>query len=292
MIADLSLVLGPGMTALTGETGAGKTLVVTAIELLVGGRADAAWCGPARPRRGSRAGSSTPDGDEVVLARVVPAEGRSRAYVDGRLAPVSALAERGGALVDLHGQHAHQSLLAPAPSGPPSTPPPASTSDRCSTAPGALAELDAALAALGGDARARAREVDLLRFQVDELDRAGLDDPDEDERLAAEEEAAGRRGRPPRGGGRGGPRRAAPTTGARPTPSAPRRRGVRRPCAVRRRRGPPARRWRPRWPRPAPTCGPLAEAIDDDPERLDARRRPAASSSATSGASTARRWPT
>ena len=50
--------------------------------------------------------------DEVVLRRVVPAEGRSRAYVNGRLATVAELAEHGRVLVDLHGQHAHQSLLA------------------------------------------------------------------------------------------------------------------------------------------------------------------------------------
>src|SRR3954464_7641262 len=88
VIADLSLVLGPGMTALTGETGAGKTLVVEAIELLVGGRADPALvrpgCDEARVE-----GRFVVDDDETVLARVVPATGRSRAYVDGRLAPAS-----------------------------------------------------------------------------------------------------------------------------------------------------------------------------------------------------------
>ena len=120
VIEDLRLVLGPGMTALTGETGAGKTLVVEAIELLVGGRAD-----PVVVRAGADeawvegrfvvpdAATATSD-DEVVLARAVPADGRSRAYVDGRLATIAALAEWGDRLVDLHGQHAHQSLLAPA----------------------------------------------------------------------------------------------------------------------------------------------------------------------------------
>src|SRR5579872_4882065 len=91
VIEDLRLVLGPGMTALTGETGAGKTLVVDAIELLVGGRAD-----PVLVRAGAReawvegrfltdaaAGDDGPIGageleGEVVLARVIPAEGRSR----------------------------------------------------------------------------------------------------------------------------------------------------------------------------------------------------------------------
>src|SRR6059058_2194164 len=85
VIADLSLVFGRGMTALTGETGAGKTLVVEAIELLVGGRAEAgvvrAGADEARVE-----GRFVVDGVEHVLARVVPRGGRSRAYVDGRLA--------------------------------------------------------------------------------------------------------------------------------------------------------------------------------------------------------------
>src|SRR5256885_4054965 len=111
VIADLSLVLGPGMTALTGETGAGKTLVVEAIELLVGGRADGVLV-----RRGAEEarveGRFVVGDEERVLARVVPARGRSRAYVEGRMATAAELATIGSALVDLHGQHAHQSLLA------------------------------------------------------------------------------------------------------------------------------------------------------------------------------------
>ena len=187
VIADLSLVLGPGMTALTGETGAGKTLVVTAIELLVGGRADASVVRPGAAEATVEGRFVGVDGDEVVLSRVIPADGRSRAYVNGRLAPVSALAELGAGLVDLHGQHAHQSLLAP-------------QTQRASldafgavdltplrAARARLTEIDAALAALGGDERARAREIDLLRFQVAELDAAGIADADEDARLAGEE---------------------------------------------------------------------------------------------------------
>jgi DNA repair protein RecN (Recombination protein N) len=188
VIEDLTLVLGPGMTALTGETGAGKTLVVEAIELLVGGRADATLVRPGADEAWVEGRFETPTGEEVVLARAVPRSGRSRAYVDGRMAPVAALGEWGDALVDLHGQHAHQSLLAPA------------------VQRGALdayaridhGPLDAArarvrtaadaLAALGGDARARAREVDLLRFQVAELDDARLGDPDEETVLEREEE--------------------------------------------------------------------------------------------------------
>src|SRR3954471_12200071 len=103
-------MLAPGMTALTGETGAGKTLVVEAIELLVGGRADGVLV-----RRGGD--EARGEGRFVVgdqgrgPPRVVPDNGCSRAYVDGRLATAAQLAAVGAELVDLHGQHAHQSLL-------------------------------------------------------------------------------------------------------------------------------------------------------------------------------------
>src|SRR3954468_17883739 len=99
------------MTAITGETGAGKTLVVEAIELLVGGRADAVLVRPGT-EEARVDGRFVSGDDEVVLSRVIPASGRSRAYVDGRPVPAATLAEVGGGLVDLHGQHAHQSLLA------------------------------------------------------------------------------------------------------------------------------------------------------------------------------------
>src|SRR5581483_8109315 len=114
VIAELSLVLGDGMTALTGETGAGKTLLVTAIDLLVGGRADATVVRPGAAEARVDGRFLLPDGADTVLTRVVPCDGRSRAYVDGRPATAATLAELGAGLVDLHGQHAHQSLLAPA----------------------------------------------------------------------------------------------------------------------------------------------------------------------------------
>src|SRR5512132_4036923 len=183
IVADLNLVLGPhpGLTAITGETGAGKTLLVEAVELLVGGRADTALVrdGAEEARvEGRFVDGET--GDEVVLARVVPLDGRSRAYVDGRLATVGELAEVGARLVDLHGQHAHQSLLAPAVqrsaldrfTGPQATDPLAA--HRAARAE--MRRIDAELAGLGGDERARARELDLLRFQIDEIEAAGLDD--------------------------------------------------------------------------------------------------------------------
>jgi DNA repair protein RecN (Recombination protein N) len=221
VISDLSLVLVPGMTALTGETGAGKTLVVEAIELLVGGKADALVVRPgaaeavvegrftvdldkAGPVRAGldnagadNAGPDDPEearldgaspSDELIVGRVVPAAGRSRAYLDGRMATAAALAEATAGLVDLHGQHAHQSLLTPA-----AQRDALDAYGRVDLAPLEAArahrrQLEHELEALGGDARARAREIDLLRFQVDELDAAGLGDPAEDEALAGEEE--------------------------------------------------------------------------------------------------------
>jgi DNA repair protein RecN (Recombination protein N) len=188
VIDRLSLVLGTGMTAVTGETGAGKTMIVEAIELLVGGRADAAMV-----RTGADEavveGRFVLGDEEVILRRVVPRKGRSRAYVDGGLAPLASLAETGARLVDLHGQHDHQSLLSGA------------SQRRALDRFGGidleplralrkeLSALDERLAALGGDERERARELDLLRFQQRELDAARIDDANEDDVLEAEEDA-------------------------------------------------------------------------------------------------------
>jgi DNA repair protein RecN (Recombination protein N) len=192
IVADLDLLFETGLTAITGETGAGKTLIVEALELLVGGRADTALVrdGADEARvEGRFVDSDT--GSEVVVARVVPRDGRSRAYIDGRLATAGELAELGARLVDLHGQHAHQSLLDPAVQR--------AALDRFAGAPAATAladyraaragvrSVDEELAALGGDVKARAREIDLLRFQVEEIAQAALDDPAEDVALGAEE---------------------------------------------------------------------------------------------------------
>lgn len=202
VIADVDLVLRPGMTAVTGETGAGKTLLVQAIDLLLGGRAEALLVragasqaevegrflapGPAR-------GEGHPNGDdeaaiEVVMARVVPVTGRSRAYVDGRMAPATTLTGTGRGLVDIHGQHAHQSLLAPAVQRRALDTFGAVDHTARTGAQRRLAELERELASLGGDERSRVRELDLLRFQIQELAAAHVEDPHEDETLAAEEE--------------------------------------------------------------------------------------------------------
>ena len=187
VIEKLEVVLNNGLTALTGETGAGKTMLVEAISLLVGGRADATIVRPGTQE--ARIEGRFIEGDtEIVLTRVIPLDGRSRAYVNGRLATVTNLAEQGAALVDLHGQHAHQSLLGMAAQR--------SALDQFASvdltdlrnARATLTEIDANLAAMGGDERARAREIDLLAFQVEEISNAGLTDPNEDQILERDED--------------------------------------------------------------------------------------------------------
>ncbi len=179
VISQASLTLGKGMTALTGETGAGKTLVVHALQLLMGGRADPVMVRAGAAEAVVEGRFVLPDGSERVLRRIIPAGGRSRAYVDGAMVSAAELAKLGAGLVDLHGQHQHQSLL----SGRTQR----AALDRWGgidlrpliAARYELRALTENLAALGGDARARAQEIDMLRYQVDEIAAAQLDDPDE-----------------------------------------------------------------------------------------------------------------
>ena len=187
VIEELSLLLGTGMTAVTGETGAGKTLVVTAIELLVGGKAD-----PSMVRPGTEEavveGRFDLGETECVIRRVIPAKGRSRGYIDGRLATIAELSEIGSRLVDLHGQHDHQSLLTAAVQRRALDRFGAIDLRQLTSARQQVLDLEARRGEPGGDPRDRAREIDLLRFQVNELIDADLDDPDEDDRLRREAE--------------------------------------------------------------------------------------------------------
>jgi DNA repair protein RecN (Recombination protein N) len=190
VIEDLSLTFGAGMTVLTGETGAGKTLVVEALQLVLGGRAN-----PAIVRAGAnealveaRFVVEAPEGErEVIIARAVPADGRSRAWVDGRMSPVSALAETASALVEIHGQHAHQSLVTPAQQRAVLDAYAGTDTETVLALRARLREIAASLAALGGDVQARAREADVLRYQVAEIAGAHLSDPGEDDLLRQQE---------------------------------------------------------------------------------------------------------
>src|SRR5215510_5946324 len=129
VIEDATLDLDPGFTAVTGETGAGKTMVVTGVGLLLGARADSGLVrrGTRRARVEGRA-AGVPDGikaqaeergadlddDELLIARELSSEGRSRAFLGGASVPVSVLGEVSGDLVAIHGQADQWRLLQPA----------------------------------------------------------------------------------------------------------------------------------------------------------------------------------
>jgi DNA repair protein RecN (Recombination protein N) len=114
VIDRLELEFEPGLNVLTGETGAGKSILVGAVGLLVGGRASADLVRTGEESAAIEAIFDAPDGREVILRREISAQGRSRAFVDGALATSAALRELSAVLVDLHGQHEHQVLLDPA----------------------------------------------------------------------------------------------------------------------------------------------------------------------------------
>jgi DNA repair protein RecN (Recombination protein N) len=209
VIDSASLELGPGLNVVTGETGAGKTMIVTALGLLLGARADAGAVrtGAARARVEGRfvlppdssvvdlaaeAGSEL-DEDSLLVSRSVSSEGRSRATAGGAGVPASTLGRLAAELVAVHGQSDQQLLLR------------ASRQRECLDAfAGAEAMLLAAYRAtdarlrqvsaelddIVGAARERAREADLLRYGVAEIEQAGPVDG-EDVELQAEEARLG-----------------------------------------------------------------------------------------------------
>jgi DNA repair protein RecN (Recombination protein N) len=203
ILSDVSLDLGPGLTVLTGETGAGKSLIVDAVNLLRGGRAsadiprtgtdeavvEAEFEVPADLRRRVEArlaeAGLPDDGDGlVVVRRLIHRGGRSRVYVNGALTTAGRLAEIGELLVDLSGQHQHQGLVDARRHR--------EILDEVARRPEVVAamtgawkkleEIDAAIAAHGDGSADRA---DFLRFQLEELEAAGLS-PGEDEALGRE----------------------------------------------------------------------------------------------------------
>jgi DNA repair protein RecN (Recombination protein N) len=203
VIDDLTLDLAPGLNALTGETGAGKSIVAEALSLLLGERASSevvrAGAGRAvvegvfdvsgRPDLLSSldALGFQPDEGLVILKREVQAEGRNRSWINGSPATAGMVGELGSALVDLHGQHEHQTLLR------------AGEQRRILDAFGGLTQAAEEVRRLHHglvrtrealeSRRTRAREIeaqaDFLRFQLSEIDGAALEEA-EDERLGAE----------------------------------------------------------------------------------------------------------
>ena len=208
VIDDALLELSPGFTALTGETGAGKTMVVTGLGLLFGGRADPSRVRPGEQRAAvegrlrtepsgkvarqvEEAGGELDEDGTLVLTRSVSAEGRSRAFAGGRSVPVSLLTYLADDLVAVHGQSDQQQLLKPGRQR--------EALDKYAGAElaGVLVDYQRAysrhrkvheeLASLIADARSRAAEAEALRAGLTEIEKlepvAG-----EDAALRAEEE--------------------------------------------------------------------------------------------------------
>ncbi|HJQ72169.1 MAG TPA: DNA repair protein RecN [Actinomycetota bacterium] len=197
VIADLELELAPGLNVLTGETGAGKTMVTVGLLLALGERGSAALVREDAPAARVQARFDAIDGagdwaedGEVILARSIARDGRSTARIGGQLATVSALADLGAGLVEHHGQGQTQRLLAPA----------VQThfldryaGDAHVVALGTYREayerlrsVAAELGELREAARERERELDLLAYQVHEIETVGPRDG-ETEELTAEE---------------------------------------------------------------------------------------------------------
>ena len=181
-----------GFTAFTGETGAGKTMLVEAINLVCGRRAETSVIRDGADEahveaRFVRVGEGGVE-EEIILARTIHREGRSRAYINGRMATVTSLAEFGDELVDIHGQHAHQRLLTAAVQRQSLDSFASIDLAQLREAREAVTQIDAMLAALGGDEKSRARELDLLAFQCDEIESVAITSPHEDVDLSEEED--------------------------------------------------------------------------------------------------------
>ena len=191
IVSHLELECRSGMTALTGETGAGKSILIDALGLVLGDKADASLIRAGRDRaeilaeidlnaatdaRDWLLEQGLEDEGACVVRRLLVREGRSRAFINGRAVTTAQVRELGERLVDIHGQHAHQSLLRPA-------------SQRelldaygghteqvaaVATAFRTFRDLDQRLTALEAASADRATRLDLLRFQVEELSALGL----------------------------------------------------------------------------------------------------------------------
>ncbi|MFQ5877831.1 MAG: DNA repair protein RecN [Acidobacteriota bacterium] len=192
IIRQATLDLGPGLNLLTGETGAGKSILVDALTVVLGGRAGADLIRTGAPRASVEAvidvsgnasaaafleshGYSLEEG-AVLVRREIAGQGRGRAFIGGVLAPVGDLRALGALIVDVHGQHQHQTLLNPS-----------GHRDLLDRRAGlredlramdaAARELDAAgarLVSMREGAQRVAQRIDVLRFQLQEIDRAGV----------------------------------------------------------------------------------------------------------------------
>lgn len=202
VIDEAEVEFGPGLTVLTGETGAGKSIMVDALGLLIGGRAepDVIRAGAEEAAvegmfQGTEAllarleehGLPREEGGEVGVRRVISRSGRTKAYVNGALVTVGVLGRLMRGLVDISGQHEHVALFDAANH--------LDLLDRFARNGGALEAYRAAMSQLratdarvrelGGDERTARDRMEFLRFQIEEIDRLGPE-PGEDARLEEE----------------------------------------------------------------------------------------------------------
>jgi DNA repair protein RecN (Recombination protein N) len=193
LVETLELELGPGLNVFTGETGAGKSIVLNALALLAGGRAqaDAVREGAEEARveavldvhalpeleTALRERGLAPDGSELIVRRAVAKSGRSRAWLGADLVPLAALAELLEGAIEVSSQHASQALLRPDQQGRLLDAFAGATPLRAAVEAGVagLRERDREIAALRAAADERARRSDYLSFQLRELDEARLD---------------------------------------------------------------------------------------------------------------------
>ncbi len=208
VIEESVLELGPGFTAITGETGAGKTMVVSALGLLMGGRADsgAVRTGAKQARveglvrssgsleaRVEELGGEIEDGS-VLVARQVSAEGRSRAYVGGASVPAATLGELTDPLIAVHGQSDQHRLLHAGAQGEAldrfAGDEVLRLRERFAASYAELKATESELATVVASAMERAREADLLRFGLTEIEGVAPQ-PGEDAALAEEESRLG-----------------------------------------------------------------------------------------------------
>jgi DNA repair protein RecN (Recombination protein N) len=204
LLERAQLRLAPGLNVLTGETGAGKTVLAHALDLLLGGRARPGIVRPGALEAyvegvfdlpdplPAELGERLPaDAAEIVLARRVGSDGRTRAYLNGRSATVGELRDLGATLVSFYGQHEHRKLTISAAQlrllddlcGPEH----AMHLRACAEAFAQARSLQAQLEALRELSGARERELDLLEFELAEIDSAALEQREHEELLAARE---------------------------------------------------------------------------------------------------------
>ena len=185
VIDAVEVEFDPGFNVLTGETGAGKSILAEAVGLLLGGRASADLV-----RTGGEAATIEAifesGGEELLVRREITSQGRSRAYINGTLATAGALKELSARLVELHGQHEHHTLLDPEThlgvidafgALEPFVTPTAAAFESMQTTRDELARLRAA-------SRDRDARLDLIAFQLGELDRAAPRAGEDDELTA------------------------------------------------------------------------------------------------------------